>query len=74
MSGTKAIYQRYNQDSIGFGKKDLILHIDGGWTSQIEGVYTTGDLISTPERSTFLAGKGEFIPDKLEVWAIDYSI
>ena len=42
--------------------------------SEIESTYTCNMDITEDETRTFLAGKNRFIPDKLEIWILDYDI
>lgn len=60
----------HNQTSLSFGYKDLVLHEDGNWSSEIGFNYAGGPDLTPEQRKTFLAGMHKFIPDILEIWAL----
>lgn len=68
------VYQWITEEGLGFGRHDLILNLDGSWSTEVEGTYCTGDKMSRDQRRAYLCGRSDFIPDKLEIWVIDYSL
>lgn len=68
------IFQWKQNDGLGWGATDLILDADGGWMSILGSSYTSNMPLSEEGQKNYLAGVSNFIPDKLEIWVLDYDL
>jgi len=69
----KSILQWLRVDGLGFGRTDLVLREDCSWSSRVDCDFSADFEIDDESKKSYIAGKYEFTPERLEIYHFDYS-